>query len=71
MCLFFSQEKRFLLVLSRPLAILLAPFRSVFTKPTWQKVMVFVEGALLTHGCRTVTAALPHERDESEIAKKP
>ena len=40
------------------LAILLAPFRSAFTRPTWQKVVLLVEGTLLTHGHRTVTAAL-------------
>src|SRR4051794_10008585 len=38
--------------------MLLAPFRSAFTRPTWQKVVLLVEGTLLTHGCRTVTAAL-------------
>ncbi|WP_236039202.1 transposase [Ktedonobacter robiniae] len=38
--------------------MLLAPFRCAFTKPTWQKVVLLVEGALLTHGHRTVTAAL-------------
>jgi hypothetical protein len=43
---------------SHPLAILLAPFRSAFTKPTWQKIVPLVEGTLLTHGRRTITAAL-------------
>ncbi len=38
--------------------MLLAPFRSAFTRPTWQKVVLLVEGALLTHGRRTVTAGL-------------
>ena len=38
--------------------MLLAPFRSAFTRPTWQRVVVLVEGTLLTHGRRTVTAAL-------------
>jgi len=45
-------------MLSHPLAILLAPFRAAFTRPTWQKVVLLVEGTLLTHGRRTVTAAL-------------
>ncbi len=40
------------------LAMLLAPFRSAFTRPTWQKVVLLVEGTLLAHGRRTVTAAL-------------
>jgi len=43
---------------SRPLALLLAPFQSAFSKPTWRKVVLLIEGALLTHGQRTVTAAL-------------
>jgi hypothetical protein len=38
--------------------MLVAPFRSAFPRPTWQKVVVRVEGTLLTHGRRTVTAAL-------------
>ncbi len=38
--------------------MLLAPFRSAFTRPTWQKVVLLVEGALLTRGRRTVAAAL-------------
>lgn len=37
---------------------MLAPFQSAFTKPTWQKVVLRVSGTLLTHGRRTVTAAL-------------
>jgi hypothetical protein len=45
-------------MLSRSLALMLAPFRSAFTKPTWQKALLLVEGTLLTHGPRTVTAAL-------------
>ncbi len=43
---------------SHPLAMLLAPFRSAFTRPTWQKVVLLVEGTLLTRGRRTITAAL-------------
>ena len=41
-----------------PLASLLAPFRGAFTGPTWQRVVQLLEGTLLTHGRRTVTAAL-------------
>jgi DDE superfamily endonuclease len=39
-------------------AVLVAPFRSAFMRPTWQKVVLLVEGTLLTRGPRTVTAAL-------------
>jgi DDE superfamily endonuclease len=45
-------------LLSHPLATLLAPFRCAFTRPTWQKVLVLLEGTLLASGRRTVTAAL-------------
>jgi hypothetical protein len=45
-------------VLQHTLERVLAPFRSAFTRPTWQKVVLLVEGTLLTHGRRTVTAAL-------------
>jgi len=45
-------------VKSHPLAMLLAPLRSAFTEPTWQKVVLLSEGALLTHGRRTVASAL-------------
>ncbi len=38
--------------------MLLAPFRPAFTRPTWQKVVLLVEGTLLAHGRRTVSAAL-------------
>lgn len=43
---------------SHPLAILLAPFRSAFTRPTWRRAVQLVEGTLLARGSRTVTAAL-------------
>jgi len=56
-CLFL-EKRRFLLVKSHPLTILLAPFQSAFTKPTWQKVVLLIEGVLLAHGHRTVAAAL-------------
>ena len=36
----------------------LAHFRPVFTRPTWDKVLVLVTGTLLARGRRTVTAAL-------------
>src|SRR5215469_16445497 len=45
-------------MLQQTLERVLAPFRSAFTKPTWQKVVLLVEGTLLTHGRRTVTATL-------------
>jgi DDE superfamily endonuclease len=45
-------------VRQHPLALLLVPFQSAFSKPTWRKAVLLVEGALLTHGHRTVTAAL-------------
>jgi hypothetical protein len=38
--------------------MLLASFRPAFTTPTWQKVVLLVEGTLLTRGRRTITAAL-------------
>ncbi len=41
-----------------PLASLFAPFRVAFTEPTWQRVVQLVEGTRLSHGRRTVTAAL-------------
>jgi len=36
----------------------LSPFRVGFTHPTWRKVLMLLEGTLLTGGRRTVTAAL-------------
>ena len=36
----------------------LAPFRTGFTRPTWRKVLILLEGTLLARGRRTVTAAL-------------
>jgi hypothetical protein len=36
----------------------LAPFRSGFTRPTWSKGLILLEGTLLARGRRTVTAAL-------------
>ncbi len=43
---------------SHLLAILLTPFRDGFTRPTWRKVLILLEGTLLARGRRTVTAAL-------------
>ena len=40
------------------LAAWLAPFAGLFTAPTWGRVPVLVEGALLTLHRRTVSAAL-------------
>jgi len=36
----------------------LTPFARLFTRPTWARVPVLVEGALLTPNRRTVSAAL-------------
>ncbi len=44
--------------LSDPMREVLAPFRPLFTAPTWRKLMILLTGTLLAHGCRTVTAAL-------------
>lgn len=40
------------------LAEWLSPFRNLFTRPTWQRVLVLIEGAVLTPHRRTVSAAL-------------
>jgi DDE superfamily endonuclease len=45
-------------LLPHSFATLIAPFRCAFTRPTWQKVLVLLEGTLLASGRRTVTAAL-------------
>src|SRR5690242_7442760 len=43
-----------------PQAILtvVAPFGPLFTAPTWRKLMTLLTGTLLSHGRRTVCAAL-------------
>ena len=44
----------------------LTPFRTAFTRPTWEKVLVLVTGTILARGRRTVAAALRaagHEQD--------
>jgi len=43
---------------SHLLAMLLAPFRTGFTHPTWRKILILLEGTLLARGRRTVTSAL-------------
>jgi hypothetical protein len=35
-----------------------APFRPLFTAPTWRKLMTLLTGTLLAHGRRTVCSAL-------------
>ncbi len=40
------------------LAQWMAPFQPVFTRPTWQNLLVLVAGAILAPGRRTVTSAL-------------
>lgn len=35
-----------------------APFRPLFTAPTWKKLMILLTGTLLAHGRRTVCSAL-------------
>lgn len=45
-------------MLSRLLAILLAPFRCAFTKPMWQKILALIGGTLLASGRRTVAITL-------------
>src|SRR4051794_32655202 len=49
----------------------LAPFAAFFTKPTWDRVLVLVTGAVLAPGRRTVTAVLSMlgRRDETDFAR--
>src|SRR3954471_22328536 len=49
----------------------LAPFAAVFTKPTWDRVLVLVTGAVLAPGRRTVTAVLSvlGRRDGTDFAR--
>lgn len=44
--------------LPTPIIQILLHFRPVFTRPTWDKVLILVTGTLLARGRRTVTAAL-------------
>src|SRR2546421_10042205 len=41
-----------------PIIAILAPFRPLFTAPTWKKLMILLTGTMLARGRRTVTAAL-------------
>ncbi len=49
----------------------LAPFAAVFTKPTWERVLVLVAGTVLAPGRRTVSAALSvlGRRGEPDFAR--
>jgi len=49
----------------------LAPFAAFFTKPTWDRVLVLVTGAVLAPGRRTVTAVLSvlGRRDGTDFAR--
>ena len=40
------------------LAQWMAPFQALFTRPTWQNLLVLVAGSILAPGRRTVTSAL-------------
>jgi DDE superfamily endonuclease len=46
-------------------------FAAFFTKPTWERALVLVAGAVLAPGRRTVTAALSvlGRRDEADFAR--
>src|SRR5262249_6889502 len=43
---------------SDPIIAMLAPFRPLFTAPTWKQMGILLRGTLLARGRRTVTAAL-------------
>jgi hypothetical protein len=42
------------------MSAVLALFQSLFTAPTWERVLILLVGTLLARGRRTVTAALRH-----------
>ena len=44
--------------LPQDILAVVAPFRPLFTAPTWRKLMTLLAGTLLAHGRRTVCAAL-------------
>ena len=44
--------------LPQAIITVLAPFRPLFTAPTWRKLMTLLTGTLLAHGRRTVCSAL-------------
>ena len=52
--------------LPAPIIEVLAAFRPLFTAPTWRKLMILLNGTLLAHGRRTVTAALRQTGNEME-----
>ena len=47
-----------MLTLSDAIVVVLLPFATLFTSPTWQKAQLLLVGAVLTPGQRTVAAAL-------------
>lgn len=49
-----------------PIIVVLAPFRPLFTAPTWRKLMTLMTGTLLAHGPRTVATALRATGHEME-----
>jgi len=51
---------------SDPIIAMLAPFRPLFTAPTWKKMLTLLRGTLLARGRRTVTAALWHTGHEQD-----
>ena len=52
--------------LPQDILAVVAPFRPLFTAPTWRKLMILLTGTLLAHGRRTVAAALRHSGNERE-----
>ena len=44
--------------LPQAIIAVVAPFRPLFTAPTWRKLMILLTGTLLAHGRRTVCSAL-------------
>ena len=49
-----------------PIIAMLAPFRPLFTAPTWKKMMTLLRGTLLARGRRTVTAAWWHTGQQQD-----
>ena len=47
-----------MLTLPDAIVVVLLPFATLFTSPTWQKAQLLLVGAVLTPGQRTVAAAL-------------
>jgi hypothetical protein len=50
---------------------LLVPFQVLFTRPTWRRVLVLVEGAILTPHRRTISMALrvTGKSDDADFAR--